>query len=59
MSGVMKIFHWSGSPPSRRPSIDRRTQTLNPGPDNGGASLYAQNDSQQLLDEIVQQEGLE
>ena len=20
LSGVMKIFHWSGSPPSRRPS---------------------------------------
>ena len=39
--------------------LDRRTQTLNHGPDNGGASCIAQNDSQQLLDEIVQQEGLE
>lgn len=49
----MAVRHHAGH------QLDRRTQTLNHGPDNGGASLYRANDSQQLLDEIVQQEGLE
>ncbi len=41
LSGVMKTFHWVASPPSRRPStLIGGTQTLNHGPDNGGASLY-------------------
>ncbi len=39
--------------------LDRRTQTLNPGLTMAALACIAQNDSQQLLDEIVQQEGLE
>lgn len=49
----MAVRHHAGH------QLDRRAQTLNSSPDNGGASLYRANDSQQLLDEIVQQEGLE
>ncbi|VCZ18734.1 hypothetical protein BANRA_00014 [Escherichia coli] len=55
----MRIFHWSGSPPSRRPSTIGEHKPSIPARTMAALACIAQNDSQQLLDEIVQQEGLE